>query len=292
MEIIEHRVLVSSRSEIFRLYFLGDVHLGKINCAEKHFKKMVNKIDKDPLAMWVGGGDFLDCITPRDPRWDQECVAPWIMENRIARRDVVKRQMKELKTILRPIKEKCVGLIEGNHEYAIRKHYDRDVQMQLAEFIDAPDLTDCAFIRFRFVRDKSIATVVLYICHGNGGGRTAGAEPNHLTRMIADKDVDIAARGHSHTYCTLPPNSRMFIPRKGQLPKNACLERTVRALNWGTYVLSYAKGPSTYESRAQYPSRPLTTGCAVIHPFHKTSSNSIPGDDCPKISIEEINLNR
>jgi len=84
----------------------------------------------------------------------------------------------------------------------------------------------------------------------------------------------------------------MFIPRKGQLPKNACLERTVRALNWGTYVLSYAKGPSTYESRAQYPSRPLTTGCAVIHPFHKTSRNSIPGDDCPKISIEEINLNR
>lgn len=285
MQIIEKAVNVSSRTNTYRIYPIGDVHLGKINCAESHFKTIVARIKKDPLALWVGGGDMLDCISQHDPRWDSGALPEW-MDNRKAQRDPVRTQLNRLKAIIRPIKDKCIGLIEGNHEYAIRKHYDRDIQAELAEWIGVPDLTDCAFIRFRFNRASNRRAVVGYIAHGHGGGRTAGAEPNHLTRMISDKEVDFACRGHSHTYCVLPPVARLYIPKTGTLPQRACREKYIRALNWGTYVLSYSSGPSTYESRAQYPSRPLITACIKIQPFAPA-----PGDSSVVIvGVEEINM--
>ena len=55
------------RSDPIRhLYFLGDLHLGVNACAENKIKEAVRTIKDDPLALWIGMGDYADFVTPGD----------------------------------------------------------------------------------------------------------------------------------------------------------------------------------------------------------------------------------
>lgn len=301
MKVIEKKVKGEGRTDEWRVYTIGDAHIGKINTCEQAVIRVVDRIKHDDHALWVGGGDLLDCIKPSDvKRWDPACMPDWMFEGsaldiRERMRDVVKCQVDRAVSILDPIKDKCVGLLEGNHEYSIRKHCNCDVQRELCGALGTTDLTDCAFVEFLFRRLAGHGgnRVVGFFTHGHGGGRTAGAEPNHLARMLLDKDCDFAARGHSHTFHILPPVISLTV-KQGRCGNEGRIgQRVRRAYNWGCYVLSYPEGPSTYETRACYPARPLTTACVAIRPFRQTSRviNGTKRDiDYVETRIEEINL--
>lgn len=299
MKVITKRIKCSSRADVFRIYTIGDVHLGKLNCCEQAFRRIVKRIADDDNAVWVGGGDIIEAIKPGDAkRWDSSVMADWMLDGgpqkvRDRMRDVTRHQVDRALTILHPIKDKCIGMIEGNHEFACRQYYNSDVQGDMCGGLGVPNLTDCAFVEFFFLRKRSSRRIIMFVAHGNGGGRAAGSEPNHLARMLLDKDCDIAARGHSHTFHILPPVPRMIVKGHGTGNDGRIGQRVLRAYNWGCYVLSYPEGPSLYETRGQYPARPLTTACFVIQP-HWNSSKTVDGKarftETAKILIEEIDL--
>lgn len=47
-----------SRTDIFRVIPLGDVHLGAAACDEKLLRKVVKRIGDDPMCYWIGLGDY------------------------------------------------------------------------------------------------------------------------------------------------------------------------------------------------------------------------------------------
>jgi hypothetical protein len=310
---------VDSRTDSFSLYPLGDVHIGALNCAESAFRRVIKMIKEDQNAYWIGGGDYLDAVILQDQkRFDPSTLPGWLLaghvndiratiedggspeelaekimsmiskNSRQKLSDMVKAQRDRFLSITAPIHNKCIGLIEGNHEYSIMKYHNRSVMDELAESIGAPNLTDCAFLRFRFTRNcgekDAVSNVRAFICHGHGGGRTPGAEPNHLARLAADKECELVLRGHSHTQHILPPIARMTLPTGGPLGDEA--ESTIcRAANWGTFVKTYASGPSTYASRATYPVRPLSTVRVDITPFRSVGNRTRP-----KVIIAELEM--
>jgi predicted phosphodiesterase len=321
MKVIEHRFpSVKSRTTTVKLYPLGDVHIGALNCAEKQFRRLVKEIEADPNAYWFGGGDYIDAIILQDQkRFDPNVLPDWMlashktdvcervtkggdpdavasdivsMLSRNSRKklsDIVAAERDRFLDITRPIHSKCIGLLEGNHEYSIMKYHNRDIMNDMATTIGAPNLTDCAFIRLKFERAKQktfseVATVRLFAAHGNGGGRTPGAEPNHLARLANDKECELVLRGHSHTQCISPPIARLTIPKSGVLDEEA--DSTVcHVANWGCFVRTYAAGPSTYASRSTYPVRPLSTIRVTITPFRERY-----GRTRPLIVIEEVDM--
>jgi hypothetical protein len=286
VKLLERIFESDSRDTHVKIYPLGDIHIGAHNCAEDKLKSHVRRIAQDPNAYWIGGGDVLDAVVLNDSkRFDPTIVPDWMLKGsanniRMNIKDMLRAQRNRFYEILDPIRDKCLGLIEGNHEYSIMKYHNRDLQSELCQHFKCEDLTDCAFLRLRFRRrkgksvkadgqpDMTSDTVRMFITHGNGGGRSSGAEPMSLYRLAADKECDIVLKGHSHSFCIHPPIPMLSIPGHGALPESPIVYDKYAA-NWGSFVYTYATGPSTYASRANYPCRPMYSVEAVITPFRQ-----------------------
>ena len=320
MNIVDHVFDNLNSKHVTTLYPLGDLHVGALNCAEKALKVLVKEIADDPNAVWLGGGDLIDAVTLKDnKRFDVGNLPEWLINDksgsaRFMLGDLIKAQKDRFLDIVDPIKDKCLGLIEGNHEFDIYKHYGRDLQNELVTELDTVNLTDMAFIRLIFRTNyrsvnKSLdrksskarennegsrgRVITVLACHGMGGGRTAGAEANKLARLAADKDCDILLTGHSHSFCIPAPVPMMYVSRSTKCTPISFLTREKYVANWGSMMYTYAKGPSTYASRANYPVRPMYTVRAVIEPFKQKhiSNNCGETDTCQgNIRLEQVKL--
>lgn len=270
-----------SRADTFRLYVLGDLHVGARNCAESYIKHLIDRIKEDPHALWIGGGDYINAVKIQDAkRFNPSEISDWMLEgdadttrNRL--RDMVDQEAKRFIGLTGPIHDKCMGLIEGNHEFSIGKYYNDNLQERLCREVGTTDLTDAAFLRLQFKRGACTRTVVVFVCHGFGSGRTPGSEPNRLYRLAADKDADIVLTGHSHTFTLLPPIPVLCIPRSGALGEE-CSAKYKRVANWGSWTRTYAAGPSTYDSRALYPARSLSTLEITVEPHRNHGEGTDP----------------
>ena len=298
MNIIKKNIECQSKKDIFKIYPIGDVHLGAFNCAETHFRQYVDHIKKTPNAYWFGGGDYCDCIVPQDTRrYDVRSLADWLFvgDARTIKEsllDITKQQRKRFCKIVEPIKDKCLGLIEGNHEYSIMQRANNGHHYLMCDELGVPNLTDTAFIWLNFkIKGGQGKSIHIFAAHGNGGGRSAGAEPNHLAKLGQSFDADILLRGHSHTFRIEPSEPHLYIPRRGAVP-DECYQREVHKGNWGCWVKSYAVGPPTYDSRANYPPRPLKAIEVTIKPNH-TFNTSVCGKRTAQakslISMSECN---
>lgn len=295
MKLVEVTLPCAKVTDTYTFYVIGDTHVGARNCAEDKLRALVDIIASDPNARWFGGGDLCDnVILPDQKRFDPTVLPKWMLHHRDADdvagalQDIAGAQKQRLFDILDPIKDKCLGLIEGNHEYSIMKHHNRDFMKELCQHFAAPNLTDCAFVRLRFKGKfrggAASATVRMFITHGHGGGRTTGAETNRLYRLAADKDVDIVLAGHSHSFALHPPIPMLGVPRRGGLPENA-VTRYKYAANWGSLVYTYQSGPSTYASRANYPVRPMYTVETTVTPFAVVNEVA-----APSIEMQQVHL--
>ena len=295
MRLIDREIIVPERNGEVEIYPIGDTHVGATNCAETLLRKTKKSIAEKRNAYWIGGGDYLDSIKPTDlKRFDMSVLPDWMLEGdaelvRTRLNDILQQQVDRFCGIFQPVRSKCLGLIEGNHEYSIRKYHNHDVLTQLCNRMKSENLTDQALIRLRFRHGVKVRVLFMYIRHGHGGGRSAGSEPNHLQKMLDEWEIaDIALRGHSHTFGILPPKPVMHVPTSGELPDELqCRYRY--AANWGTYKLSHIIGDSTYESRANYPARPMLTCKVVIKPFQRHYHRG--REYCaPQIEIRSITL--
>ena len=302
---VEYTFESATRKSLYSLYAIGDAHIGALNCAEEELMSLVGRIAADPNALWIGGGDMLDAVILQDvKRFDISALPNWMVEGdadgvRERVGDIIAAQKRRFLSIVNPIKDKCLGLIEGNHEYAMYKHHNRNVMQEMCETMNVPNLTDCAFIRLRFKRLTSVHsgvnTVTVFICHGHGEGRSSGAEPNRLFKLAADKQADIVLTGHSHTFHIHPPIPMLILPHGGRLlPEPIIREKYVA--NWGSYLFTYKRGPSTYASRANYPVRPMYTVETTIKPHHSVAVSMNDGTkeraelNIPVIEMRQLKL--
>jgi len=320
MRLIEFPITVNSRQDVVSIYPLGDIHLGALACAEGPLRRVVREIRDDPLAYWFGGGDMCEYIKPQDlKRFGFDILPDWILApnikgfvkslhkgdfdddaKKVAKQyakeirdnlnNLCRKQLHRLVSILEPISGiKCIGMLEGNHERALRKHHNEDYHGELCEQLGVENLTDEAMIRLKFKGKGLGASLNLYIRHGYGGGRKAGSEPNKLADMLAEwEDADICFSGHTHTPCIVEPKPVLYMPRRGRVPEEL-LCRYRHAANWGCWVYSHATGPGSYVSNGCYPARPMTSCRACIQPFYHRD-NGTSDNQMPRIEIRRITL--
>ncbi len=309
MQMIDVSIEVQSKKDRVEFFVFGDTHIGACNCAEKPIKAQVREIirhSKKPNTHVVVffGGDICDYVKPGDiKRYGINCLADWFLEGKpvtIRERltDVCNQQLKRAAMIFKPLKDagiQMVGAIEGNHEHSIMHFSNCNIHQGFCNIMGIPDLSDECLMRVKFAyrgKNESKAktrTIKIYAQHGRGGGRTPGAEPNHLNRVLCEwEDADVVLRGDSHTFCKLPPKPVLFVPNGGPLPKEL-RSRNRHAANWGCWKYSHSRGPSTYESRAAYAAKAMMTLKVVVWPFWNTKRN---GDviEQPKIELRDYSI--
>jgi hypothetical protein len=275
MEVITKVIEYPSRADKFYLYPLGDIHLGVIHCDEDLLKAKVREIKNTPNAYWLGMGDYGDCITPSDfKRWEGRILAPWMRDQMD---NIGPAQVEMVNDILSPIWDKCLGLIEGNHDDSIRKfnHYDFMTELlkkankqRKPPWEKVPYAGVSCFVNLKFRRNKKEwkltskdttgDEIIIHARHGEGGARTSGARALAVLRLAQTfVNAHITLMGHLHGQ-EAPDLPERLILKNGSIKSFDGI-----ATMTGAWLKAYAQNvPPCYLERWGTP--PSQLGCPRI----------------------------
>lgn len=261
MEVIE-KTIEYTRPDKFKIYPLGDIHLGVIHCDEDLLSEKVAEIKSQRNALWIGMGDYADLITPSDfKRWDGKILAPWMKGNED---NVGATQVEKVDEMLSPIWDKCIGLIEGGHDDAIRRYCHYDFMKELLKRANKKHKVPYAgvqcLIRLNFKRKNSGEThdYIIHARHGEGSARTSGARALAVLRLTqVFINANITFMGHLHGQESPDIPERLVL--KGGKIKSF---ETIATMT-GAWLKAYMQGvPPCYLERWGCP--PSTLGCPSI----------------------------
>ncbi len=256
MEVIERVIEYKSRSQVFRLHPLGDIHLGTKHCAEDKIRARIQQIKSDPNALWIGMGDYCEFISSRDPRFDGKVISEWVNKC-----DIEHSESKRLVELFTPIKDKCIGLLEGNHEDAYRKHQDGDPQAHICEELGLPTLGYSAFVRLIFRFHGHGVAFLGVVSHGAGGAITRGSKMTRLERFMDNFDARWYAHGHVHDILT---SEKHYI---GLTKESQIESRDKVGAMTGCWFTQYTQGIApSYGEIKNYPPTALGAPTFVIEP--------------------------
>ena len=267
MRVIERTIEYHSTTDVVTITPLGDLHLGNAACDERLVKRVVQQIADDPLGYWIGGGDYCDFINRKDWRYRETATASWLH----GVDDLAKRQIERARDELEPIRDKCLGLVRGNHEGEILKRYERDVYSALVDALKPSHnvpirLGVQGFIRLRLTCVSSgdvrynTQTFVIYCHHGYGGGRLEGGHALALGRVFKTYNCDIALMWHRHKRHVID-QVQLQPAKRGDKIK----ERYQVAAFCGAFLQSYSED-EVYAEEKQLPPGPLGPPQVVLHP--------------------------
>ena len=166
-------------------------------------------------------GDYAEWITSKDPRWDpsQAVITPWVEQDNIA-----ESQRKWIDKLFEPIKDKCIGLLYGNHEESIRRYNNDNVHKNICDDLGVDNLGYSCFVHLSFRRrnSKEVHRVKCAFTHGTGAARTEGGRINYLVRFMSDFEAQIYGYAHVHHIATYSPDSlvttdNLMIKSKGKV---------------------------------------------------------------------------
>lgn len=261
----------------FTIWNLSDLHKLNRACAEDKIKEDVNRIKNDPYSFWVGGGDYADFIGYSDKRFDPDAVADWVSVKDLG--NIGRKGIEDCRDTFWPIREKCLGLIIGNHEkkYELKNEHD-GLHAWLCTELGVPNLQYCSLFDIVFVRtvcktpklyfnakDLNIAsssTFRVFIHHGSGYSNTPGGKMNKLIQFMQSFDADFYFCGHVH--------DKMGRREPAITANKACDRIEARdrlGVVSGSYLKTYAQGVCTYGEQKGY--RPVSLGAAwiAVNPF-------------------------
>lgn len=219
------------------LYAVGDLHIGDLNCDYDRIKETIEEIAEDPNALVIGMGDWLNVATKHSVGkavFDQEYDTT--------------EQMKIARRLFTPIKDKLIGILEGNHEFRLSKE-GINITDLLADNLDTRFLGYSTALNIK-VQD---ANYIVYATHGHGGGATKGGVVNKLNKLSNVVVADVYLRGHSHQLLHFKEPIRLISPET-----NAIIQKERWYVDTGSF-LSY---DGSYAEKANYT--PANLGCPIV----------------------------
>jgi hypothetical protein len=254
------RIEYENADSLYSITFLGDTHIGSSYCDEKTLQVDINTIAENPYARWVGMGDICEWIQRSDPRFATDELASWITTQT---KDIAKVERERAVSLLYPIKDKCLGLIEGNHERSIARHNERDVYTQLAEDLELGVeslLGPAGFLRVVFSCNGGKAfTLRIFLTHGWWAGRYYSSNMFPLERLTSDIDADLFVCAHNHQKGAFAV--QRFVSDKA----NNVYQKEILCVNTGCYLY-----PSAWSRSKGF--KPVQHGAKVVDvkPYYKT----------------------
>lgn len=225
----------------FTLKPIADVHLGAVACDVKAFKDYLSESDEKTL--FLGIGDLMDCVIVKDAKRYRKSADASEGD------EVVDEQIDKAEELLRPYKDKIIGLGQGNHEDVISKYCGTSPVKRLCRRLGVPFLGYSGLVKMVLSEDGNRGrTVVIRYHHGWGGGsRTQGADLTKFSKDVAYWDADVYLYGHVHRCQT------DTIPRLGLAGSKLISKPKVMAI-CGTFLKTYLDSSNpTYSELAGYP---------------------------------------
>jgi hypothetical protein len=272
MEVIEKILTYHHNSrEVFHFYPLGDVHLGSVDAQEDDFSKKVNECANRENSYALGMGDYADCITKNDPRFDMEGLADWVKKG-----NIVESQRQRVVELFKPLAEtgKLIGLGTGNHEEEIHLRHQDDITRNICQDLNVPYAGYSCFVILSFRRKGSTHTnqYVWHSWHGAGSAQTEGARLMRLMRLVNDIQAHVYTMGHLHAMTSHTPDRLMCV--HGRV-KSIKLAATIT----GSWLKAYSQPRNDQLLNASYAEKkgykPSRIECPVINICPETDELTI-----------------
>jgi predicted phosphodiesterase len=233
-----------------KLYSVNDLHLGDSLCKLDDFRKFVKMVQEDPYAYVVCVGDLLN----NNLKSSKGSCYEDVMNPQEQKKAVVEE--------LRPIKDKILCMVSGNHEYRSNKDAGNDPTEDMAMILGVPYKRDESIIKVCLGKDsrgKRISYIIAMI-HGSGGGKSNGAAINSSDNFIYTLEgVDILITGHTHKKVA----SRVMSRRIDN--KNCCIVDVEKLCVVSPSWLSYG----SYGVRGMFRPSPTGAGIVILSGTHK-----------------------
>ena len=243
---------------------LSDVHVGHVDCDMQYFKDTVAWIKKKE-AVTVLMGDAIDAIGIRDRRFEVNSIDPFFLPHLD---NLFQKQVEVFCDLVVPIKNQIVGIMDGNHEGAIRKHNSYEATGAIAETLSVPVLTDPGYVVLRFNAYGTTCPLKMWLSHGCFlGGRYRGGKVNSLERISQYfPGCDLYLAGHTH-------DKWIIEGHQVRLTKNFKVEeRRCYFANTGAFLRTYQeKDTDTWASRSVFS--PQVPGCVRFDFYLKRREN-------------------
>jgi len=249
-----------SRSDEVVLIPIGDIHLGARACDTDALKATIEEVKRTPNAFWLGMGDYSESITISDKRFDLRSVEPTL---RSKLDDLPNACLQQLVGLFSPIKDKCLGLLVGNHEETLRLRQSQDIHSALCVALSAKNLGYDALIRWKFRRGRATSTLMVFASHSTIAGRKDGAKVNRMMDVTRNFDADLYLFGHGHSQIA-SRSVELSVPESGQLKLK---ERLRIALMTGTYRKTYQQETLDYSEKMGCSPTPIGSPRILIRPW-------------------------
>ncbi len=242
---------------------LGDVQYGNVNTDIDKFKDMVKWIKNEKNCYTILMGDMCEGITISDKRFDILSVYP-NLRDRID--DIAMAEYQEMRDILKPIKDKILCSLRGNHGEVLRRSHGVDFDGWLCKELDITNAGYMAFLRLK-IDGVHASPITFFLQHGFSSSRKKGAKVNAIEDLASGWDADIFCLGHSHEL-NVSSNVYLNMDRNGNI-----VERKRYFCHTGSFLKSYKQGTFNYAEIKAYP--PLKTGVIKLMFNVKSGSKTI-----------------
>ena len=193
------------------LHFIADVHLGAREHLEREWADFCDHVLDDPNAYIILGGDLINNAT----RTSVSNVFDETMRPREQKRIIAE--------MLKPLKDRILCAVPGNHEGRSGKDADDDPMYDILCKLDLEDLyrENMAFLKIQIgdITGSGLKnpTYMLVVTHGAGGGIYTGAAVNRNERFGYVIDgADALLVGHSHKPFVTQPG-KLYIDTRNNI---------------------------------------------------------------------------
>jgi len=264
MKCYNFRIPCEGRGDVFSIIPMGCVHLGNDNSEKEKFKNMVDYIKNKEKTYWVGMGDYCDFINYKDKRFD-----PGTIDQKYSIKSLKtlhQEETKEMAEILKPIANKCIGLVEGNHEQTIDRDYLFNPVDYLATELNTVNLSYISIVSLLFDRGShSTRGVDIFLWHGDGSVANDGGALNKVMRLESKFDADIYLMAHVHRKVC---GTRIkHFKTRSKVP--LLLQKKKLFGVTGTFLSTYQQDKKSYGEKPAYDPTPIGVLKITIEPFVK-----------------------
>lgn len=211
-------------------YFLlvSDAHIDNAHADRAMFDRHMRQC-RERGGRWLSNGDFLCLLQGKwDPRSDTSACRPEHQQGRYL--DSV---ISTTADYIAPHADMALLFAPGNHETAVKKRHETDMNERLVEALRHRRPADCQayagsyanwvrfVVRCKERRQLAAGSIVMYMHHGYGGGGPVTRGTIQTSRMaVYLPDADIIWTGHTHDEWIMPiqrarlsPHGRPYLDR-------------------------------------------------------------------------------
>lgn len=175
----------------------GDIHEGNPNCHTELWGEWCDWAAKKKRSMFIGMGDYLEWFSDSE-RFGMRTVNLH-QSSKKTLDDFAKEMCDKFYQRIKFMKNKLIGLMEGNHHYIFENGMTST--QYLCQKLGCKYLGASAFTRITFCYSKSpnwTASVDVFSHHGKGASRLVGGSLNTVQQMAECAEANIYLMGHDH----------------------------------------------------------------------------------------------